>query len=720
MKKEIELLAPAGSYDIAVAAINAGADAVYLGGEQFGARANAENLNTEEIIDVLNYAHLTERKVYLTINTLLKNSEIENDLYNFLRPLYENGLDSVIVQDVGVILFVKKHFPDLRIHASTQMTVTGRKTVDWLKELGVKRVVLPRELSIDEIKDIKGSDLEIESFVHGALCYCYSGQCLLSSFIGGRSGNRGRCAQPCRLPYDVMYDGMLINDADEKYILSPKDICALYLLPDIIDAGVTSLKIEGRMKKKEYVCGVVSIYRKYLDMILSGEKFEVDESDIKLLMDLFNRHGFNESYFYTKNGREMMSLKEPAFREENREYVEHLRETYSNKKLKKSIDLKVTCKVNEPLQMVGKIDGEEIKMEGAIVEEAKSMPLSTEVLDKHIRKTGNTDFVFNDIEYDLDENTFLPVSEINDVRRAFLHKVLEVSLKKFKRELPEVDDNKNDESNETIEDYSNPSINVSVSSFDQLNETLASDFVERVYIDLNLFPIDDLSEAITMVKEKGCKVFIALPFVARRDDIKLIKNLYLKAIKEVDGVLIRNIEQYFYLQKLVDIDFVFDYNVYVWNNETKSYYAGLNVETTVPVELNEAELINRGIECEEFIAYGYMPMMISANCAFKTLNRCEKNNDRYSLSDKINNDFVVRCNCTHCYNVMYNCNATSLFKFKDDIKKLNPKSIRISFTNESGKLTKQIMELTERSFVNDELVEDLPNTTRGHFKRGVL
>ena len=717
MKRDVELLAPAGSYDIAIAAINAGADAVYLGGENFGARANAENLNTEEIVDVLNYAHLNGRKVYLTINTLLKNKEIKNNLYDFLRPLYENGLDSVIVQDVGVLLFVKKHFPNLKIHASTQMTISGKETVKWLKDLGAERVVLPRELSIDEIKDLKGTDIEIESFVHGALCYCYSGQCLLSSFIGGRSGNRGRCAQPCRLPYDVIYDGMLINESDEKYILSPKDICALYLLPDIIDAGVTSLKIEGRMKKKEYVCGVVSIYRKYLDMILNGEKFEVEESDIKLLMDLFNRHGFNESYFYTKNGREMISLKEPAFREENREFTEYLRDKYSNKTLMKPLYINVKCKVGEPFEISGEVDGEQITVSGSDVEEAQNMPLELDTLNKHVNKTGNTDFVFEDIEYDMDDNTFLPVSEINDVRRKYLDLVYEKSLAKFKRECEEI------EETEAVKEETNNEqrlITVSVSSFDQLKETLSRDFVDRVYIDLNLFPFDDVENGIELIKEKNIKVYLALPYVARKNDIKLIKDNYLKIIKQTDGVLIRNIEQYFFLKDLVDIDYVFDYNVYVWNDETKQYYDSLDITSTVPVELNEAELIERGVTNEEFIAYGFIPMMISANCAFKTLNRCEKKNDRYALSDKINNEFVVRCNCTHCYNVMYNCNATSLFKYKDDIEKLNPRSIRISLTNESAKLSSQVLDLTERAFVAGELVEDLPNTTRGHFKRGVL
>ena len=377
----------------------------------------------------------------------------------------------------------------------------------------------------------------------------------------------------------------------------------------------------------------------------------------------------------------------------------------------------VKCKVGEPFEISGEVDDEEIVVTGAIVEEAQNNPLTVETLNKHVNKTGNTDFVFVDIEYDMDENAFLPVSEINDVRRKYLDLAYEKALQKFKRECEEIEETEIEKENVGEEPNS---INVSVSSFDQLKETLSRNFVSRVYIDLNLFPLDDVENGMELVKEKNLSVYLALPYVARKEDIKIIKDKYLSLIKESDGVLIRNIEQYFVLKDLVDIDFVFDYNVYVWNDETKNYYKGFGITSTVPVELNEAELIDRGVSNEEFIAYGFIPMMISANCAFKTLNRCEKNNDRYALSDKINNEFVVRCNCTHCYNVMYNCNATSLFKYKDDIEKLNPKSIRISLTNESAKLSSQILDLTERAFVAGELVEDLPNTTRGHFKRGVL
>lgn len=310
-----EVLAPAGSIDIAKAVINAGADAVYLGGDMFGARAYAGNLNPEEMLEIIEYAHRYGKKIYLTVNTLLKEQEITKSLVDYLIPYYEKGLDAVIVQDLGVFNLIHKNFPDMDIHASTQMTQTGPKGSKILQELGAKRVVTSREMSLEEIRTLHKEipELEIESFVHGALCYCYSGQCLLSSFNGGRSGNRGRCAQPCRMPYEVDYNNEIINRKDERYILSPKDMCGLSILPDIIEAGVYSLKIEGRMKNVTYAAFVTSMYRKYLDMYFEkGRKgFKVEEKDINDLLDIYNRGMFTTGYYNASKGKEMLSLNRP-------------------------------------------------------------------------------------------------------------------------------------------------------------------------------------------------------------------------------------------------------------------------------------------------------------------------------------------------------------------------------------------------------------------------
>lgn len=313
-KTQVEVLAPAGSLDIMKAVVAAGADAIYLGGNMFGARAFANNFNDEELICAIEYAHLFGRKVYLTVNTLLKSREIENSLIEYLIPFYEAGLDAVIVQDMGVFNLIRKHFPDMDIHASTQMTQTGVYGSRLLKELGATRIVTSREMNLQEIKQLhERLDVEIESFVHGALCYCYSGQCLLSSFNGGRSGNRGRCAQPCRMPYDVYDNGEKINNRNNSYALSPKDMCALQILPDVIESGVYSLKIEGRMKNVTYAAMVTHIYRKYVDMYLErGRKgFKVDKKDIEELSDIYNRGAFTTGYYDSVKGKKMMSLGRP-------------------------------------------------------------------------------------------------------------------------------------------------------------------------------------------------------------------------------------------------------------------------------------------------------------------------------------------------------------------------------------------------------------------------
>lgn len=311
---KVELLAPAGSLEAMRGAFCAGADAVYLGGPLFGARAYADNLTVEQLGDAIDEVHLNEKKLYLTVNTLLKEEEYQNQLYEYIRPLYERGLDAVILQDLGVLHFIREQFPDLPIHASTQMTVTGIHGIEFLENLGVSRVVTARELSLAELGKIcKSTSMEIESFVHGALCYCFSGQCLYSSLIGGRSGNRGRCAQPCRLPYEVLENGKRISQKGEDFVLSPKDMCTLDIIPALVESGVYSFKIEGRMKKPEYVAGTVHIYRTYIDQYLEkGKKgYFVKETDKKLVMDLYNRGGFSQGYYKEWNGRDMISLSRP-------------------------------------------------------------------------------------------------------------------------------------------------------------------------------------------------------------------------------------------------------------------------------------------------------------------------------------------------------------------------------------------------------------------------
>ncbi len=309
-----EILAPAGSMEALKAAVHAGADAVYLGGDKFGARAYASNFDSAALIEAIEYCHLYGVKVYLTINTLFRNEEIL-ELSDYLTPLYLAGLDAVIVQDFGVMRYVHEVFPDLAIHASTQMTITTGYAYNLLKEYGVTRIVPARELSMDEIASLKNDagEPEVEVFVQGALCYCYSGQCLMSSMLGGRSGNRGRCAQTCRLPYSLFDEAGRQIQSKGEYLLSPKDLCGLEAIPELIQAGVDSFKIEGRMKRPEYVAACVRAYRTLVDAWYAGRFSDALVRQYKTEMaEVFNRGGFTEGYYNQKNGKAMMSTAYPG------------------------------------------------------------------------------------------------------------------------------------------------------------------------------------------------------------------------------------------------------------------------------------------------------------------------------------------------------------------------------------------------------------------------
>ena len=408
MRHQTELLAPAGSLESLRAAVNAGADAVYIGGSRFGARAYADNPEEKELCEGIRFAHLHGCDLYLTVNTLLKENELE-ELGAYLKPYYESGLDGVIVQDLGVFSYLREAFPDLPLHASTQMTVLGADGAALLKEQGAARVVTARELSLEEIRRIHDTvDIEIESFVHGALCYCYSGQCLFSSMLGGRSGNRGRCAQPCRLPYQWKDGRRVLNSPKESYLLSPKDMCTIEILPELLEAGVCSLKIEGRMKRPEYTAGVVRVYRKYLDRYLEAGKdgWQVERQDYAELLALYNRGGFSRGYYQVHNGRVLMSLTRPGhFAEKDRQAVREkqeyealllrLRKEYVEKDRREKIQGSFTISEGFPVELAVKYKETEVRVTGAAAQKAEKRPMTKEEAPKDrgyalcLRQAGN-------------------------------------------------------------------------------------------------------------------------------------------------------------------------------------------------------------------------------------------------------------------------------------------------------------------------------------------
>ncbi|MDO5132394.1 MAG: U32 family peptidase [Eubacteriales bacterium] len=472
---KVELLSPAGSREALVGAISAGADAVYLGGERFGARAYADNFSTEEILRALREAHVLGRKIYLTANVLTREEEMP-ELVSFVQELHAGGLDGAIVQDLGVLAALHEACPDLALHASTQMSVTSAESVQYLRRFGVRRVVPARELSLEEIRALRKEDMEslrrlpeekregmrpieIEAFIHGAMCYSYSGRCLMSSFLGGRSGNRGRCAGTCRLPHRILDgDGRPAGpDARKKevYPLSMKDMCVLSILPELIDAGIHSFKIEGRMKKPVYAAGVTAIYRKYIDRCYAWMEegrpgtWKVEEEDLKKLRALYIRTDLGTGYYHTRNGRNLITIGKPGYAGTDPALEEEIRRKYTAGLPRREITGRAVFRIGEPARLTvspvcaawknagpaqknagsaGKKAGAfpcpeksvSVTAAGPVVQPASGRPLSGEELEARLRRSGESLFTFADLTVEADDNVFLPVSAVNALRREAL------------------------------------------------------------------------------------------------------------------------------------------------------------------------------------------------------------------------------------------------------------------------------------------------------------
>lgn len=425
-KKEfVELLSPAGNKEAFYGALKAGADAVYLAGNQYGARAYADNFSQKDLVACLRYAHMLHKKIYLTVNTLVKEEELE-ELPAFLSPLVEEGLDGVIIQDFGVLQKIHEWYPQLPLHASTQMNITGAHGAKLLKRLGVVRVVPARELSLEEIRAlIRESEMEVECFIHGAICYSYSGQCLFSSMLGGRSGNRGRCAQPCRLPYQILAEVEKKAKKQEQYPLSLRDLCTLELLPELVEAGIASFKIEGRMKKPEYAAGVTAVYRAFLDRYLEGSWEKPSSQDWDRLLSLYIRSEVGTGYYHCQNGKNMITLDSPAYRGADEQLLEDIRDKYLRSTLKLPVKMKGIFLIGKRAELWISKAGEErwTVVEGDFVEKASKSPVTQENLIAQLSKLGDSSFVLNEdekgkmLELQTDENIFYPLKKLNELRR---------------------------------------------------------------------------------------------------------------------------------------------------------------------------------------------------------------------------------------------------------------------------------------------------------------
>lgn len=788
-KNKIELLAPAGSMESLKAAVQSGADAIYLGGNKFSARAYASNFDNETMKEAIEYCHFYGVKVYVTINTLLKEEEIMEALEyaNFLNNI---SVDAVIIQDLGLASLIKRHISDLEIHASTQMTIHNGEGAKFLNEYGFKRIVLSRELSVEEIKYIS-TDLQIETeiFVHGALCICYSGQCLMSSIIGGRSGNRGKCAQPCRLPYKLI--NKRTNESKDGYIMSPKDICTLDNIGEIIESGTSSLKIEGRMKRPEYVAGVVSSYRKAIDNYYNNRQEELKEEK-KMVAQLFNREGFSRAYLFGNDGKDMMSINFPkntgvylgevtkdrsiilnedlsvkdgvridkegfiitSIIKDNNEVTHALKgervfikpmkfkggdilyKTSDNELLDKlsayykenhrvyDLDIRVKFKINEEIELKCTLFNKEFSIKGDMVQEALKKPLDKDNIIKNLRKTGNTAFSIDSIEFLYYEEGFIPVSSLNKVRR----ELIEMIQNFIKKKSNKIKDNKIDVEKIIMENKScqhrekhdfMPKLLITITTNDQLEAVCESN---NEYICINPFYKGNRIDIKTI---KNKKVYLRVPNIIKDTEWDKCCTIIDNHLNNIEGILTSNIG---IMGKYKDkIDIIADYKSNIFN----AYATDINMAIQggyISPELNKKEIKELCSSLKDtsslgMMIYGRYELMVSEYCpigAFyggndsKTSCNGACTKGKYYLKDRKEEEFPVITDI-FCRSYILNGAITNLLSQRKEIYGMGITNFRVDFTDEDYEATKMILDN-----INGE-IKDIPqlNYTKGHYKRGV-
>lgn len=749
----IELLSPVGDLDCLKAAVQNGADCVYFGASNFSARAFASNFDDLEL--AINYAKIRGVKTNLTLNTLIKNDEFE-DAYNLAKKAYELGIDAIIVQDLGLATRLIKDFPDLPIHASTQMSIHNLQGTLKLQNLGFKRVVLARELCANEIEYIcQNSNVEIECFIHGALCISYSGQCLFSSLVGGRSGNRGKCAQPCRLPYELVQNGN--ETIDKGFLLSTKDLCGLDYIPFLINAGVTSFKIEGRMKTPEYVATVTRIYRKYIDLALSGNPYVIDEKDKKDLLQVFNRGlssnghldkepnknliypikpnnmglplGIIKKYNKT-NGHITLKLQEELYvgdcistQKENGSYnVSELMVKNKNIKIgnignlvtigrmKGNISVgdkvyKISSKVlkdnalnsfkteNRKIPLNIKLFIQNNKNISAVVNSCYkydlyknlnfeytsniipntsiNKPLDKDTIIKQFSKTNNSIYEFKKIEIILDDNLFLPISSLNDLRRTILENIEKQTLDKIKR-------TSNCCYTPIVSNASNLKNNYKISLLlNDLNleyDYSKLDGVHNLYIPLKFF-VNKNYENILNVLNKKFSTYIYLPTIIRANYRNLFYDNIVNTTKKynIKGIVLSNISNFMLISDLYksnkNLELIANYTFNIYNNETINKLNDLQISKyIVSPELDKLSILNLyGNPQKELIVYGKIPLMNMNYCLLGKSNKCYPNcnslctnKNRYFLKDRLGLHFDIVPDNIQTVTTIYNCKTLSI------------------------------------------------------------
>ncbi|MCR4719114.1 MAG: U32 family peptidase [Firmicutes bacterium] len=675
----MEILSPAGSMEALYAAVQSGADAVYIGGTEFSARRSAANFTISDIEKALRYCHIRGVKLHVAANILIK----EKEKYNFLEyigKLNELGVDAVIIQDIGMAAKVRQMYPDLPLHASTQMTVTNLSGALKLQDMGFSRIVLARELSRTAIKKIcENVKIETEVFAHGALCMCYSGQCLLSSIIGGRSGNRGMCAQPCRLPYEL--------DGKAGYFLSPKDLCMIDYLKDLSEIGVTSLKIEGRLKRKEYVACVTRIYKKYAEI-----QTAVSDSDKSELLAAFNRSGFTSGYFEDKLEKNMMSLQNPSNISENifSDEVKNICKDGTNLR-KREVFISANISVGKPVSVsMWDNDGNFAEYIGAeVLDVRRNGEADIDRVKNQLIKLGNTPFFAKTAEVTADSNVMVSVSQINDARRnvckAFEDKLCEVENRcSFPYIPPEIRKYEKE-----------PVLVAEVTDYEQAKACIEAG-IKEIYSPLDIF------EKVK-TKYPAVSVIAKLPPIMR-DDRKYGEIKADKILVSNIGEVCKNAECYG------------DYRLNITNSDSADFYRQFKRVTLSP-ELNLVEL-SRIAEGNEIIAYGRLPLMVMENCPLKSAGKCQNGKLTHVLRDRKGQNFPLKCNAGCCIELL-NSKPIYMADKMSDLIKLKINALRLIFTVENFAECGKIIGEYRKSLSGEKVLPPFENTfTRGHFYRG--
>lgn len=676
----MELLAPAGSSQALRAAVMSGADAVYIGGKRFSARGSAENFSDEEIKEAAELCHLYGVKLHVAANILVKPDEADEFLA-YMDFLNSAGVDAVIIQDIGMAYATHAAFPELPLHASTQMTAASTAAVKYLEKMGFSRVVTARELSREQIAKIcRDTDAEIEVFAHGAICMCYSGQCLMSSIIGARSGNRGLCAQPCRLPYKYEKNGKVLRDG---YLLSTKDMALIDSLGELKVCGVKSLKLEGRLKSPEYVSQVCSLYRKYID---STKK--VTREDMYILESAFSRSGFTDGYFAGRLGADMMSYKTPGNTASGKAAVP------SFSRPRRGVD--IYCKMCKGEKLYIKITDEhgctaEAESEEK-AEKANNRALSHERLSEQLSKLGGSAFEARSITLDAEENATIPIRAVNECRRRAVQ-LLEGQIQKIpkreRREVPKFEKYQNDR---TL------SLTAQVKSIQQLR-ACEEEGVEVIYI-----PHTMLQSA----KNQSCQYAVILPEICDSDTVY--------DIPEGFGVLISNVGQELLYPKHKKYG---NFRLNIFNSYSAQIFAGYEAITLSP-ELNMRELSQISTKAAaEVIGYGRLPLMIMKNCPTRAIEGKCANGAGAMLRDRRGEEFLMDCDGA-CHSVLLNSKKIYMADKARDFEKTAVSRIRLVFHDEDYSRTREIIREYMRG-IRGEFVKTPPENTytRCHFYRGV-